>query len=77
MTLIVFAALGLALGHWLGTARSGFVTMAAVSVGSVVLEIWLLFTSTSREWMTMLPVIIGAIVACVHAPRSVGQTQEA
>jgi len=36
--------------------------MAAVSVGSVVLEIGLLLTSTNREWMTLLPVVIGAVV---------------
>jgi uncharacterized membrane protein YeaQ/YmgE (transglycosylase-associated protein family) len=60
--LIVFAALGVTLGYLLGITRRGFVTMAAVSVGSVVLEIWHLLTGTNLAWMTLLPVVIGAVV---------------
>lgn len=62
MTLIVFAALGVMLGYLLGITRRGFVTMAAVSIGSVVLEIGHLLTSTNRAWITLLPVVIGAVV---------------
>ena len=62
MTLIVFAALGATLGYFLGITRRGFVTMAAVSIGSVLLEIGHLLTSTNRAWMTLLPVVIGAVV---------------
>lgn len=36
--------------------------MAAVSVGSGVLEIGHLLTSTNRGWMTLLPVGFGAVV---------------
>ncbi|HEY3129321.1 MAG TPA: hypothetical protein VGL91_07670 [Acidobacteriota bacterium] len=62
MTVIVFAALGVTLGSFLGITRRGFVTMAAVSLGSVLLEIGHLLTSTNHAWMTLLPVVIGAVV---------------
>jgi len=39
---IVFAAVGLILGYVLGTSRRGFATMAAVSIGSVVVAFMLL-----------------------------------
>jgi hypothetical protein len=68
MIFIVFAALGGTLGYLLGITRRGFVPMAAVSVGSVVLEIWHLLTSANRARMTLLPVVIGAVVVAFMLP---------
>jgi hypothetical protein len=62
MILTVSAALGATLGYLLGITRRGFVAVAAVSIGSVALEIGHLLTSTNRTWMTLLPVVIGAVV---------------
>jgi len=54
MVLIVFAAVGLALGYLLGTTRRVFVTMALVALGSIAAQIWQLLASSDRESMTLL-----------------------
>lgn len=62
MVLLMFALSGALLGYWLGTTRRGFVTMAAVSIGSAALQIGHLLTASDRSWMTMLPLVIGTVV---------------
>ena len=62
MVLVLFAALGFGMGYRLGITRRGFVTIAAAAVGSTVLQIGHLLTTSERSWMTMLPIVIGAIV---------------
>jgi hypothetical protein len=43
-------------------ARSGFVTMGVVSIGATSLQVAHLATTADRSWMTMLPIVIGAVV---------------
>ena len=62
MVLLMFALSGALLGYWLGTTRRGYVTMAAVSIGSAAVQIGHLLTSTDRSWMTMLPLVVGTVV---------------
>jgi hypothetical protein len=62
MTYIILAASGLVLGYLLGTTRRGFVTVAVVAMGSVVVQIWQVLTSSNSESMTLLPVVAGAVV---------------
>jgi len=59
MTLLLFAVLGFALGRWLGMGWWGYVMIAAISIGSAVVRIGLLFVANERSWMTMLPLLIG------------------
>jgi len=79
MVLLMFALSGALLGYWLGTTRRGYVTMAAVSIGSAALQIGHLLTSSDRSWMTMLPLVVGTVVVAFmlvgalarrHAPQS-------
>ncbi len=61
MLLLMFAVSGALLGYWLGTTPRGYVTMAAVSIGSGALQIGHLLTASDRSWMTMLPLVIGTV----------------
>ncbi|MES2176892.1 MAG: hypothetical protein V4550_03420 [Gemmatimonadota bacterium] len=63
MALLVLVVLGFALGRWLGTSRMGFLTLAMVSVGSTVVQIIHLATTADRSRMTMLPIVVGALLA--------------
>jgi len=62
MTLLLFAVLGFVLGRWLGMSRTGFVTLAAISIGAAVVQISLLFATHDRSRMTLLPLLICAVV---------------
>jgi len=62
MLLILFAAMGFGLGYWLGVERRGFITLAAVSIGTSVFQVVHLATTTDRTAMTMMPLVIGTIV---------------
>ena len=62
MLLLVFAASGFALGYWLGIAKRGFVTLGTVSIGTSLLQVVHLLTTTDRTRMTMLPLVVGTVV---------------
>jgi hypothetical protein len=61
MVLLLFAALGGFIGYRLGTSRSGFVTLAAVSLGASTVQIGHLLTTSDRAAMTMLPLVVGTV----------------
>jgi hypothetical protein len=62
MVLLMFAVAGGLLGYWLGTTRRGYVTVAAVSIGSAALQIGHLLRTSDRSSMTMLPLVVGTVV---------------
>jgi hypothetical protein len=62
MLFLMFAALGFGFGYWLGMGKRGFITLGAVSVGTSVLQVVHLVTTTDRTMMTMLPLVVGTIV---------------
>lgn len=61
MVLLLFAALGGFIGYRLGTSRRGFVTLAAVSLGTSTVQIGHLLTTSDRAAMTMLPLVVGTV----------------
>ena len=62
MVLLLFAASGFVLGYRLGMTRRGFVMLAAVSLGSAAIQVAHLASTSDRSWMTMLPLIVGAVI---------------
>ena len=62
MSLVLFAVVGFVLGRWLGMTRWRHVTLAAISIGSAVVQAGFLFVNADRSWMTMLPLLIGTTV---------------
>lgn len=62
MVLLMFTVAGGLLGYRLGTTRRGYVTMAAVFIGSVALQIGHLLTTSDRSRMTIGPLVVGTVV---------------
>jgi hypothetical protein len=63
MALLLFAVIGFAVGYWLEMSRAGYITMALTAVGFGLGQIALLFATQSREAMTLLPLIVGLVIA--------------
>ncbi len=61
MVLLLIAALGGFVGYRLGTSRRGFVTLAAVPIGTSVVQVGHLMTSSDRSAMTLLPLVVGTV----------------
>jgi hypothetical protein len=62
MVLLIVAVVGFWLGRCLGTARGGFVTIGAVSIGATLVQIAHVATTADRSGMTLLPIVIGALL---------------
>ena len=62
MVLLLAAALGCFIGFRLGTSRGGFVTLAAISLGTSAVQIGHLMTTSDRSAMTLLPLVVGTVV---------------
>ena len=62
MVLLLVAALGGFVGYRLSTGRSGFVTLAAVSIGTSIVQVGHLMTVSDRSAMTMLPLVVGTVI---------------
>ena len=63
MALLLFAMIGFAVGYWLEMSRAGYVTLALTAVGSAAAQFALLFATKNREAMTMLPLLVGVVIA--------------
>ena len=62
MVLVLFAVIGLLVGYRLEMTRAGYVTMALTSVSFSAGQIIHLFTTKSREAMTLLPLVFGLTI---------------
>ena len=62
MLLLVASALGIAFGYWLGITKRGFVVLGSLSLCTSILQFGLLFITTDRTQMTLLPLVIGTIM---------------
>jgi hypothetical protein len=62
MFLVLFAAVGFAVGFWLEMTRRGYVAMALTAVGFFAGEIVHVLTTTNRASLTMLPLVIGLLM---------------
>ena len=62
MALIMFAALGCALGYRLHTTTSGYAALAAMAVFFPVLQIALVVFVRDRASLTLLPLVIGVVM---------------
>lgn len=62
MVLLLVAALGAFIGYRLGMSRSGFVTLAVVSLSASVVQVGHLMTTSDRSAMTLLPLVVGTVV---------------
>jgi hypothetical protein len=62
MALVLFAVIGFYTGYRLEMTRTGYVTMALTTIGFSAGQIIHLFTTRSREAMTILPLFVGLVV---------------
>jgi len=62
MLLLVFAAIGFWLGHYLGATRRAFVTAGLLSIGATILQIAHVAAAADRSTTTLLPIVIGAVL---------------
>ena len=62
MVLLLLAVIGFCVGYRLEMTRAGYVTMALTTIAFSAGQIIHLFTSRSREAMTMLPLFVGLVV---------------
>ena len=62
MLLLLFGGVGFLLGYRLGITRRGQVAIAVVSIGAAAVQVGHLVTTVDRSWMTMLPLVVGAVI---------------